>query len=93
MRPVLEWYEDLPEPYRSQAIENYDGNVEFAGSQENAIAYGFLWKKTPQGQGFDYWFNISIRARRGEFDTPLTKLHSLIAVLEKRQKQFEEPLK
>lgn len=91
MRPILEWYEQLPEPYRSQAIENYAGEIEVAKSLKDAICYGFLWRKTPQGHW--YWYGISIRAKRGEFDTPLTKLYPLIAVLEQRQEQFEQLLR
>ena len=67
MKPILEWYKDLPEPYRSQAIENYDGKIEFSKSQVDAISNGFVWRTTPQG--YLHWSRIIIRARRGEFDT------------------------
>ena len=92
MKPILEWYEQLREPYRSQAIENYDdeGTV-LAQSMSEAIGGGFLWLLTEQG--LEYWKDVSDRAARGEFDDPITKLKSLITQLEQRQEQFEKLLK
>lgn len=71
MKPILEWYQDLPEPIRSQAIENYDPDFaklvnEMASSQSEAIWYGFSWLKTKQC-GY-YWAKICDRAESGEFD-------------------------
>ena len=93
MKPILEWYQDLPEPIRSQAIENYD--PEFAKrvngitpSQSGAISSGFIWAETVHGN--DYWLDICNRAAMGEFDDPIEKLNSLIAKLEERQEQFEK---
>lgn len=90
MKPILEWYEQLPEPIRSQAIDNYDGQFEFASSSAAAICDGFDWSLTKiKGQGVEQWLEIYNRAERGEFDDPITKLHQLITKLEERQKQFE----
>ena len=92
MKPILEWYQELPEPIRSQAIENYDHDFAsrvngMASSYRQAISSGFSWKTK---QGVYYWLDIHERAESGEFDTPLTKLHLLIAKLEERQEQFEK---
>lgn len=99
MKPILEWYEQLPEPIRSQAIENYDPEwAEFyngtAPSQADAISSGFIWEETKEkGQGWHYWFNLQQRAEAGEFDDPIEKLKLLITQLEERQEQFEKLLK
>lgn len=49
------WFQQLPEPYRSQAIENFD--EEFSPSKVDsildAISCSFIWSKTPQGRV--YW--------------------------------------
>lgn len=95
-RPILEWYEQLPEPIRSQAIENYDPDFsklvdEMASSSVNAIWWGFDWEETEEkGQGLDYWFEVCNRAKAGEFDDPIEKLKRLITRLEERQEQFEK---
>ncbi len=69
MKPILTWFEDLPEPYRSQAIENY--NSEYLGKSacdnlHQALYWGFNWSGTEQG-GW-YWCDIRDRALSGEFD-------------------------
>jgi len=57
MKTHLEWYEELPEPYRSQAIANYD--EEFAKrfreatSIHDAIYHGFIWLGSLEGA--EYW--------------------------------------
>jgi hypothetical protein len=73
MKPILEWFELLPEPYRSQAIENYNPEWEkksVKGINGNEVAdsldCGFQFEKTPQG--FKYWLAIFNRALSGEFD-------------------------
>jgi hypothetical protein len=56
---VKEWLSEMPEPYRTQALENLQNNNGYAGSNNicksthSAITYGFLWQTTPQG--VDYW--------------------------------------
>lgn len=75
MKPILDWYLQLPEPIRSQAIENYD--ADFASRSESMVAesfkgverslrVGFNWDKSPQG--YKHWDMISQRAAKGEFD-------------------------
>lgn len=75
MKPILTWYDQLPEPIRSQAIENYDADYanyhnksEETDSDHEAIASGFYWGLTKQG--YRYWNDIHDRAAKGEFDIP-----------------------
>ena len=64
MKTCMEWLETLPEPYRSQAIENckredeqseygYTGNRP-AEDMYTALIRSFLFEETPEGE--DYWF-------------------------------------
>lgn len=69
MKPILEWYEDLPEPYRSQAINNYFNSGESASKADNlgsALLAGFNWFDSPEG--FEYWEYVQYRYISGEFD-------------------------
>lgn len=73
---ILEWYEELPEPYRSAAIANYDeervamysdlcddGNVK---SLVEAIFWGFSWlnKDIP---GLLCWHDLHRQLKQGIF--------------------------
>lgn len=56
-KTILEWFNELPEPYKSEAIENMD----IDGSQMDESIYfallgAFNWKNSKQG--FDYWNNL-----------------------------------
>ena len=94
MKPILEWYEELPEPIRSQAIANYDPkfcNSLRVESQSVAIARGFNWDKSPQG--FDYWNNIDSKALRGDYDPQHTieqSLSNLTKTLEEMKESIEQ---
>lgn len=63
MKTIREWLEELPEPYRSQALENMD--IEDADIEhdnfERALCGAFLWMDSPEG--WDYWNKI----RNGKF--------------------------
>ena len=64
-KTALEWFNELPEPYKSQAIENAtnyshggDGDSDVNLSMEHyfmsdAITSSIHWSSTPQGH--DYW--------------------------------------
>lgn len=70
-KKIEEWYEQLPEPIRSQALENrrlFPLTYETAISPSDALFYGFHWIETPQG--YEHWDNIYKRALNGEFDKP-----------------------
>jgi hypothetical protein len=70
MKTILEWYEDLPEPIRSQAIENYNPNWRlfrpFTKSATNALRFGFNKSVTPQGK--EYWLECICDISHKEFD-------------------------
>lgn len=62
------WFDNyLPEPYRSQAISNWNGANGKEHSLANAINGGFVWTETPEG--FHYWLTIHKSAFKGEFNT------------------------
>jgi hypothetical protein len=67
-KPALEWFEQLPEPYRTQAIENSTRPYSKYQSLFDALRCNFNWAETPQGR--EYWIIISNRAELGEFDSP-----------------------
>jgi len=51
MKPIREWLNELPTPYREQAIENwekYENDVkrEHRSSAENALCAAFDWGST-----------------------------------------------
>lgn len=58
MKTVKEWLEELPEPYRSQALKNTKEEllkIEEV-SADQAVFGAFRWDKTPQG--FQYWDSL-----------------------------------
>lgn len=71
------WFaEYLPEPYRGQAIANYDAEFFIRickteiRSLQQALSVSFYWPDSPQGD--PYWLNIAERASHGEFSTLIT---------------------
>jgi hypothetical protein len=63
-KTAKKWFEELNEPYRSQAIESInndlfdeidDVNLVY-DSLEDALYGAFTWDKTTQGS--DYWINL-----------------------------------
>lgn len=61
------WFQQLPEPYRSQAIENFDEEYFKAAltgeltTLQQAINCAFYWSETPQGR--EYWERILHESR------------------------------
>lgn len=55
MKTVQKWFEELPEPQKSQAINNTTGNVLKSGAESlsDALLTSFPWNHTKEG--FDYW--------------------------------------
>lgn len=74
MKDAIEFLKKLPEPYRSQAIENYEKETSLGYIKErktcsnisNSIICGFSWKKS--NQGAEYWCDIHDISLNGEFD-------------------------
>jgi hypothetical protein len=72
-KPPLEWFQQLPEPYRTQAIENWEKSKwedkhDLFESIRDAF-HTFSWAYSQQGE--DYWNSIFKRAIKGEFDLNL----------------------
>lgn len=57
-KTVEEWFNDLEEPYKTQALENTkDESLKpIAGSMSEALLRAFYWTDSPQGH--QYWFNL-----------------------------------
>jgi hypothetical protein len=58
MKTIRGWLETLPEPYRTQAIENAtrDGSISFRTKERSlsdALCEAFVWSDTPQGR--EHW--------------------------------------
>jgi hypothetical protein len=69
-KTALEWFNQLPEPYRTQAIENSTRTDAVYQSLAGALMRNFTWESTPQ----NYWHDIYERAELGEFDTPQVEI-------------------
>ena len=57
MKTIKQWLQELPEPYRTEALDNY--NDRYNPVVENifkALNYGFSWSATTQG--YEYWLKI-----------------------------------
>lgn len=71
-KTVRQYYEMLPEPYRSQAIKNCrDEHGESrldreALSLHHAIDYGMYWSATPEGSS--YWGDLADKAAHGKIE-------------------------
>lgn len=55
MKTIKEWLEELPEPYRTQSINNTPKKVleVYKQSLEKALLASFVWKNSKEGHG--YW--------------------------------------
>ena len=60
MKKIKEWLEELPEPYRSEAIKNTQArmldHIPEAHTLGEVLDVAFAWYNTPQGQ--KYWSNL-----------------------------------
>lgn len=61
MKTIREWLEELPEPYRTQALENvneHDPQIIDTSEQtaKKALSGAFVWMFTEQGER--YWFDL-----------------------------------
>lgn len=66
MKTIKEWLETLPEPYRSQALENMNKNNsdEKMNSLSNTLGIAFVWGNTKQGSL--YWNDVYESAKKAE---------------------------
>lgn len=61
---IKEWLEELPEPYRTEALDIYhtqwsDADIPSTESLSEALIGAFVWEMTPQG--YDYWNNLHVK--------------------------------
>lgn len=61
MKKICKWYDKLPEPYRSQALNNltYRISQKKVDNFRDALCGGFYWSKSDEG--FKYWANVHDR--------------------------------
>ena len=55
-KTVKEWIQELPEPYRTEALENCNDPNKEVQSLSSALFYAFRWSETKQGAC--YWREI-----------------------------------
>jgi hypothetical protein len=79
MKTNGQWYMQLPEPFRLQALDNAerDDMLGFEANSLPAALSAFPWSTTPQGH--DYWEAVFRRAEAGEFAGPEPKVSGLSA--------------
>lgn len=65
MKTIKQWLEELPEPYRTQALENLKSDK--YDSIEKALLNAFDWWNSPEG--WNYW---------SEFYMELDKKNNLV---------------
>ena len=71
-KTVSAWLKELPEPYRSQALENVDVPDVTAPCLSDALLRGFEWSKTPQGD--TYWDSLFQKIEKGGLSVDLAQL-------------------
>jgi hypothetical protein len=69
-KTIREWLEQLPEPYRSQAIwqTSEERLLKVVCAMAEAIQCMFIWMDSLQGDA--QWYDVYQRAIAGEFDRP-----------------------
>ena len=70
MKTPQQWAEHLPEPIKTEFLENikYGCDEQFK-SLSNALDMCIFWAQTPQGHS--YWHKVYNRAKDGEFQPAL----------------------
>jgi hypothetical protein len=68
MKTNVQWYMELPEPYKMHAIQNAerDNLLGMKASTLAAALCAFPWGTTPQG--YDYWQEVFAKAKSGEIE-------------------------
>lgn len=72
MKTIKEWFDQLPQPQRHEAINNVINQhspehlTANTFSLSNALRISFSWEDTDEG--FLYWFKINIEAIKKELD-------------------------
>jgi len=70
-KTIKEWLETLPEPYRTEALDETKprDSRQVSESLVKAICDAFSWSQSEQGSG--YWNEVAERAEAGEFNNLL----------------------
>lgn len=63
-KTIKEWLEELPEPYRTQALKNTKKLDYVTGSLERALNCAFDWDSSKEG--YNYWGRIFLKIKRNE---------------------------
>lgn len=58
-KTIREWFEELPEPYRSEAIDNCKRCDNEEVSLPDALQAGFNWSTSKQGHS--YWSKLNLK--------------------------------
>lgn len=66
MKSVKQWFEALPEPYKTQALNNTQQHrvTRETTALSGAVMIAFEWGKTTEG--FDYWDSLYRKIQKGE---------------------------
>lgn len=74
MKTIKKWLETLPEPYRSQALKNFENDHDYKeyinesrSELSSALNWAFHWDQTPEGK--EYWSKLYYDCQRPEFLT------------------------
>jgi len=89
MKPIIEHLQALPEPYRTQALQNLPDSARSQIPKENQVEalYGaFVWAETPQGH--EYWSDF--RKQLEAPPPPVSNTNLLIGCLYEIQKTAAE---
>ena len=75
-KTIREWLNELPEPYRTQALDNAKSSKPYTinavkPNLHNAILGAFVWRDAPQG--FNYWQDVYSWSRGHVSPTSQTK--------------------
>ena len=64
MKTIEEWFNMLPEPYRTEALSNTSDYILDTTDEsfDDAIYGAFKWDDTRQGH--DYWLNVVTKIKR-----------------------------
>jgi hypothetical protein len=71
-KTIRAWFMELPEPYRSQALENADVPDNITLRLSDALLRGFEWGSTPQGD--TYWDSLFQKIEKGDLSVGLEQL-------------------
>lgn len=60
-KTIREWLETLPDGYRERALANMDpdlGNINICKDLPEATSRAFVWEKTPEEEGYEFWYAV-----------------------------------